>query len=75
MIKIRIKGKIYLIGKLKDEITLIQQRRILSSKQILVLIIKGIKAIIINVLNHKTLQQNKENLLLLLIKNIHTGNL
>ena len=64
----------YLIGKLKDEITLIQQRRILSSKQILVLIIKGIKALIIKVLNHKTLQQKKENLLLLLIKNLHTWN-
>ena len=74
MIKIRIKGQMYLIGKLKDEITLIQQRRILSSKQILVLIIKGIKPVIIKVLNNKTLQQKKENFPLLFTKTLHKGN-
>ena len=72
--RIRIKQKIYLIGKQKDVITLIKERGIPSCSKILEITTKGIKEIIIKVLNHKTLQQKKENLPLPLIKTLHRGN-
>ena len=74
MTRIRIKEKIYLTGKQKDVTTFIKERRILSFKKILGITTKGIEAIIIKVLDHKTLQQNKENLPLPLIKTLHIGN-
>ena len=74
MTKIKTKEKVYQIGKLKDKITSIQERRIIIFTKIMGIIIKGIKAVSIKFLNHKTLQQKKEKLPLLLIKTLHQGN-
>ena len=74
MTKIKIKEKVYQIGRLKDEITLIQERKIINSTQIQGIIIKGIKEVTIKILNHRILQQKKENLPLLLIRILHRGN-
>ena len=64
----------YLTKQKKDMTTLIKEIRILSFTKILGITTKGIEAIIIKVLNHKTLQQKKENLPLPSIKTLHRGN-
>ena len=56
MTKIKIKEKVYQIGRLKDEITLIQERKIINSTQIQGIIIKGIKEVTIKNLNYRILQ-------------------
>ena len=64
----------YLTKRLKYVTTLIKEIRILSFTKILGITTRGIKEIIINVLNHKTLQQKKKNFPIPLIKKLHRGN-
>ena len=49
------KEKINQFGRQKDEINLIKERKVINHTKTQGLIIKGIKAVILNVLNHKTL--------------------
>ena len=74
MIRIKIKEKVHQIEKVKDDITLIQERRIINFTKILGIITKGIKEVTVKILNHRTLQQKRESLPLLLIKTLHRGN-
>ena len=56
MTGIKTKEKAYQFRNLIDEITLIQEIRIINFTKIMGIIIKGIKAMTIKVLNHRTLQ-------------------
>ena len=72
--RIKIKKKVYQFGGLKDKINSIKKRRIINSIEIYGIITKCIKEVTIQILKHKILQQNKENLPLHLIKTLHRGN-
>ena len=73
MTKIKTKEKVYQIGKLKDGITLIQERRKINFTKLLGIITNGIKEVDIKILCLRTLQQKEENLSLLLITTMHIG--
>ena len=82
MIRIKIKEKMYLIVKQKDVINLIKERGItnftktpeITIKDIKVIVINGVEEVIIKVLNHKTLQQQKKYPPTTFNKTLHRGN-